>query len=83
LLSKNVKRFKKTLEREGKAEEAAGYDYLPLTYNMPSEYPIFAEEFKKYKDQKVVWIMKPVTAERCRSGAARGRASSCSGRLGK
>jgi tubulin polyglutamylase TTLL9 len=43
LLSKNVKRYKKTLEREGKAEEAAGYDYLPLTYNMPSEYPIFAE----------------------------------------
>ena len=35
LLSKNVKRFRKTLEREGKPEEAAGYDYLPLTYNMP------------------------------------------------
>jgi tubulin polyglutamylase TTLL9 len=49
LLSKNVKRYKKTLEREGKAEEAAGYDYLPLTYNMPSEYPIFLEEFKRCK----------------------------------
>lgn len=36
LLSKNVKRYKKTLEREGKPEEAAGYDYLPLTYNLPS-----------------------------------------------
>ena len=60
LLSKNVKRYKKTLEREGKTEEAAGYDYLPLTYNLPSQYPIFAEEFKKYKDQKGVWIMKPV-----------------------
>ena len=60
LLSKNVKRYKKTVEREGKTEEAAGYDYLPLTYNLPSEYPIFLEEFKRMKEQKVVWIMKPV-----------------------
>ncbi len=41
LLSKNVKRYKKAIEREGKTEEAAGYDYLPLTYSLPSEYPIF------------------------------------------
>jgi tubulin polyglutamylase TTLL9 len=61
LLSKNVKRYKKAIEREGKTEEAAGYDYLPLTYSLPSEYPIFLEEFKRWKDQKVVWIMKPVT----------------------
>lgn len=43
LLSKNVKRYKKELQRDGKAEEAASYDYLPLTYNLPSEYPIFVE----------------------------------------
>jgi tubulin polyglutamylase TTLL9 len=55
-----VKRYKKAIEREGKTEEAAGYDYLPLTYSLPSEYPIFLEEFKRWKDQKVVWIMKPV-----------------------
>ena len=37
------------MEREGKTEEAAGYDFLPLTYNLPSEYPIFAEEFKRHR----------------------------------
>ena len=82
-MSKNVKRFKKALEREGKNEEAAGYDYLPLTYNMPSEYPIFAEEFKRYKEQKVVWIMKPVKSWSLRSAAAKAKASSCSNRWEK
>jgi hypothetical protein len=79
LLSKNVKRYKKTLEREGKAEEAAGYDYLPLTYNLPSEYPIFLEEFKRSKEQKVVWIMKPVIKTLLRSAEVRARGSSSLG----
>lgn len=34
-----------------------------MTYNMPSEYPIFHEEFKKVKErEKAVWIMKPVSS---------------------
>jgi hypothetical protein len=63
------------LEREGKAEEAAGYDYLPLTYNLPSEYPIFLEEFKRCRDQKTTWIMKPVPVCLGRLGAAKAKAS--------
>ena len=34
-------------------------DIVPLTYNLPSEYTIFAEEFKKYPN--ATWIMKPTS----------------------
>lgn len=44
---KNLKRHKKTLEKEGKQEDAASYNFFPLTFHLPSEYPIFYEEFKK------------------------------------
>lgn len=44
---KNLKRHKKALEKEGKADEAAMYNFFPLTFHLPSEYPIFYEEFKK------------------------------------
>ncbi len=40
------------------------YQYFPLTYNLPSEYTLFFEEFKKMNsisDSKVLWIMKPVS----------------------
>lgn len=33
---------------------------MPLTYNLPSEYPIFLEEFKKAMKDKSIWIMKPI-----------------------
>jgi len=39
------------------------YNFTPLTYNLPSEYSIFCEEFKKVNslaDSKQLWIMKPV-----------------------
>ena len=32
-------------------------DIVPVTYQLPSEYHIFVEEFKKYKD--LIWIVKP------------------------
>jgi tubulin polyglutamylase TTLL9 len=60
---KNLKRHKKQLEKEGKQDEAAMYNFFPLTFHLPSEYPIFYEEFKKQSatnDSKVLWIMKPV-----------------------
>jgi tubulin polyglutamylase TTLL9 len=55
---KNLKRFKKQLEKEGKNEEATKYGFFPQTYNMPAEYAIFLEEYKK--SQNNLWIMKPV-----------------------
>jgi len=57
LMVKNLKRHKKQLEKEGKYEDAQAYGFFPTTYNLPSDYSIFVEEFKKTGG---VWIMKPV-----------------------
>ncbi|KAL2650233.1 hypothetical protein R1flu_018361 [Riccia fluitans] len=62
-LIKNLKRMKKTLEKEDKLEEAVNYNFVPQTYALPAEYGLFVEKFKKTPG---VWIMKPV-------GKARGR----------
>lgn len=79
MLHKNLKKMKKTLEKEGKVLEAAEYNFFPQTYYVPSEYGLFVEEFKK--EEGVVWIMKPVRRcmlyITCRSGVRRVRASSC------
>jgi tubulin polyglutamylase TTLL9 len=57
LMAKNVKRRRRTLEKEGKAEEAITYDFIPTTFVLPREYSMFVEEFKKTGG---VWIMKPI-----------------------
>ena len=54
---KNLKRHKKQLEREGKSQEANQYDFFPTTYNLPGDYSLFVEEFKRTGQ---VWIMKPI-----------------------
>ena len=56
LLAKNLKRLKKQLEKESKLE-ACKCDFFPTTYELPSEYHIFVEEFKR--SPGTVWIMKP------------------------
>lgn len=56
LMAKNLKRLKKALEKESKLE-AAKCDFFPTTYELPSEYHIFVEEFKKTPGS--IWIMKP------------------------
>ena len=56
LMAKNLKRLKKTLEKESK-HEAAKCDFFPTTFELPSEYHIFVEEFKKNPGS--IWIMKP------------------------
>ena len=56
LMAKNLKRLKKQLEKESKLE-AAKCDFFPTTYELPSEYHIFVEEFKKHPG--TIWIMKP------------------------
>lgn len=55
---RNLKKYKRQLEKDGKIEEANQYDFFPMTYNLPLEYPIFCDEFKKNGNS--VWIMKPV-----------------------
>jgi tubulin polyglutamylase TTLL9 len=58
LMVKNLKRHRKSLVKEGKMDEAAAMDFFPLTFNMPGEYSLFVEEFKR--NPSSVWIMKPV-----------------------
>ncbi|CAD8053008.1 unnamed protein product [Paramecium sonneborni] len=63
LMIKNLKRFKRNLERENKMEEANNYNFFPQTFHLPSEYPIFCEEFKRQSqngESKTPWIMKPI-----------------------
>jgi len=58
---KNLKRFKKNLEKEGKTDEALTYNFFPMTYNLPGDYSIFFEEFKRNQSTpNNFWIMKPV-----------------------
>ncbi|GMH79404.1 hypothetical protein TrST_g8540 [Triparma strigata] len=57
LLIKNLKKRKRQLEKEGSYEEATQYDFFPVTFNLPREYALFVEEFKR---QGGLWIMKPI-----------------------
>lgn len=56
---KNLKRFRKQLEREAGKVEAAKCDFFPKTFEMPCEYHLFVEEFRK--NPGITWIMKPVS----------------------
>ena len=58
LMAKNLKRLRRALDKEG-SQEAARCDFFPSTYELPSEYHIFVEEFKK--QQGSTWIMKPAS----------------------
>ncbi|KAM4692025.1 putative tubulin polyglutamylase TTLL9 [Rhinophrynus dorsalis] len=55
---KNLKRFRKLLEREAGRLEAAKCDFFPKTFELPAEYHLFVEEFRK--NPGITWIMKPV-----------------------
>eukprot|EP00241_Pyramimonas_parkeae_P018583 CAMPEP_0114279880 /NCGR_PEP_ID=MMETSP0059-20121206/2135_1 /TAXON_ID=36894 /ORGANISM="Pyramimonas parkeae, Strain CCMP726" /LENGTH=404 /DNA_ID=CAMNT_0001400233 /DNA_START=138 /DNA_END=1354 /DNA_ORIENTATION=+ len=60
LMVKNLKRYKKELERDGGGD--AELDFLPLTYSLPSDYALFAEEFRRSGHS--TWIMKPTSKAR-------------------
>ncbi|KAJ2946077.1 hypothetical protein O0L34_g4996 [Tuta absoluta] len=72
LLVKNIKRYRKELEREMSplAEKTeiglpSGYvsyryvylDFIPITYVLPADYNMFVEEYRK--SPQCTWIMKP------------------------
>lgn len=57
LMAKNMKRRRRALEKEGRLEEGAAYNFIPTTFVLPKEYSMFVEEFKKVGG---VWIMKPI-----------------------
>lgn len=57
MMYKNLKFYKKALERDKKFDEAKQYDFFPLTFHMPSEFTMFVEEYKH--SPGTMWIMKP------------------------
>ncbi|XP_033101541.1 probable tubulin polyglutamylase TTLL9 isoform X2 [Anneissia japonica] len=58
LMVKNLKRYRKQLDREVGKLEAAKCDFFPTTFELPSEYHMFVDEFKRCPGS--IWIMKPV-----------------------
>ncbi|VEL25526.1 unnamed protein product, partial [Protopolystoma xenopodis] len=70
LLVRNIKRYRRELEKEGNPiaarNESGQYlylDFIPVTFMLPHDYNLFAEEYKRMPSS--TWIMKP-------SGKARG-----------
>ncbi|CAB3230025.1 unnamed protein product [Arctia plantaginis] len=72
LLVKNIKRYRRELERDGNplAEKAdvvlpngqigtryLHLDFIPVTYVLPADYNMFVEEYRK--SPQSTWIMKP------------------------
>ncbi len=65
LMVKNVKRYRRDLERDNsplaEKNEATGrflyLDFIPTTFILPADYNMFVEEFRK--NPQSTWIMKP------------------------
>ncbi|KAH8862813.1 putative tubulin polyglutamylase TTLL1 [Schistosoma japonicum] len=64
LMVKNIKRYRRELEKERNPlavkDDAGRYiylDFIPVTYMLPQDYNLFAEEFKR--NPSFTWIMKP------------------------
>eukprot|EP01029_Cantina_marsupialis_P006361 TRINITY_DN169984_c0_g1_i1.p1 TRINITY_DN169984_c0_g1~~TRINITY_DN169984_c0_g1_i1.p1 ORF type:complete len:398 (+),score=63.25 TRINITY_DN169984_c0_g1_i1:91-1284(+) len=55
LMVKNLKRYKKELEREGM--DSGVLDFVPLTYSLPADYSLFVDVFRRNPHH--AWIMKP------------------------
>ncbi|CAG5121522.1 unnamed protein product, partial [Candidula unifasciata] len=58
LMVKNLKRLRRQLERDCGKAEAQKCDFFPSTFELPSEYHIFVDEFRKSPGS--IWIMKPI-----------------------
>ncbi|XP_046396296.1 probable tubulin polyglutamylase TTLL9 [Ischnura elegans] len=58
LLVRNLKRYRKLLLREkGHLQDAELCESMPLSFELPSEYMMFVEEFRK--NHGSTWIVKP------------------------
>ncbi|GFN96274.1 ubulin polyglutamylase ttll1 [Plakobranchus ocellatus] len=64
LMVKNIKRYRKDLEKEGnlvaEKDETGRFihlDFIPQTFMLPADYNLFVEEFRK--NPNTTWIMKP------------------------
>ncbi|XP_052130109.1 probable tubulin polyglutamylase TTLL9 [Frankliniella occidentalis] len=57
LLSRNLKRLRRNLMRQGRTQEAEMCDCIPVTFELPSEHLMFVEEFRR--KHGATWIIKP------------------------
>jgi tubulin polyglutamylase TTLL1 len=59
LVVKNIKKYRKEMERQGRGGELD--DIVPVTFTLPTDYPLFVEEFRRVEAEqgKSTWIMKP------------------------
>ena len=55
LMVKNVKRYRKELQREGR--DTSVLDFVPTTFVLPGDYALFAEEYRRKPN--TTWILKP------------------------
>jgi hypothetical protein len=56
-LAKNLKRYRKSLEKDATSSDDLPMWFFPQSYQMPHEFALFKEEFAK--NPNVLWIMKP------------------------
>ncbi|KAF0311081.1 putative tubulin polyglutamylase TTLL9 [Amphibalanus amphitrite] len=57
MLMKNLRRLKRHMEKSGSREEAERCVICPTSFELPSEYHMFVEEFRH--SPRAIWIMKP------------------------
>ena len=55
LMVKNMKRYRKELQREGR--DTSILDFVPTTFVLPGDYALFAEEYRRQPNS--TWILKP------------------------
>ena len=58
LMYKNIKRYMKENIRDDLSLPID--EFVPITYNLPLEYTLFVEEYRKHPQQ--IWILKPISS---------------------
>ncbi|XP_058808637.1 probable tubulin polyglutamylase TTLL9 [Phymastichus coffea] len=64
LLYRNLRRYKRLLLKAGKSREAALCDIMPVSFELPSEYRMLVEEYRRC--QGATWIVKPAAGSQGR-----------------